>query len=127
MREIRALVAANVAAPNGHYSHAMAHGDVLYLSGQLGRGPDMSDADAGDIHAQARRCLANIAAILKTAGVDMSNLLKVTVYITDVDHWPAVDAEYRRALGDHRPARAVVPVGPMHYGSLIEIDAIAAL
>ena len=127
MREIRALVAANVATPNGHYSHAMAHGDVLYISGQLGRGPDMSDADVGDIHAQAWRCLANIAAILKTAGVDMSNLLKVTVYITDVDHWPAVDAEYRRALGDHRPARAVVPVGPMHYGSLIEIDAIAAL
>jgi 2-iminobutanoate/2-iminopropanoate deaminase len=127
MPEIRALVASSVPTPNGHYSHAIVHNDVIYVSGQLGRGPNMSDAEAGDIRAQARRSLANIAAILKTAGVDMSCLLKVTVYITDVDHWPAVDAEYRHALGDHRPARAVVPVGPMHYGSLIEIDAIAAL
>ncbi len=105
----------------------MAHGDVLYISGQLGRGPNMSDADAGDIRAQTRRSLANVAAILEAAGVDLSRLLKVTVYIAGIEHWPAVDAEYRRALGDHRPARAVVPVGPMHYGSLIEIDAIAAL
>ena len=127
MPEVRALVAASLPTPNGHYSHAMAHGDVLYISGQLGRGPNMSDADAGDIRAQTRRSLANVAAILEAAGVDMSSLLKVTVYITHIEHWPAVDAEYRRALGDHRPARAVVPIGPMHYGSLIEIDAVAAL
>jgi reactive intermediate/imine deaminase len=127
MPEIRALEAENLPTPNGHYSHAMAHGEVLYISGQLGRGPDMSDGEAGDIRAQARRSLANIAAILETAGVGMSRLLKVTIYIADIEHWPAVDAEYRLALGDHRPARAVVPIGPMHYGSLIEIDAIAAL
>ncbi len=127
MREIRPLVASNVATPNGHYSHAVAHGGVLYVSGQLGRGPNLSDEEAGDIRAQARRSLANVAAILAAAGLDMSRLLKVTLYIADIEHWPAVDAEYRQALGDHRPARAVVPVGLMHFGSLIEIDAIAAL
>ena len=71
--------------------------------------------------------LANVAAILRAAGSDLSRLLKVTVYISDMDMWGAVNQVYARVLGDHRPARAIVPVKELHYGFQIEIEAIAAL
>lgn len=117
------------AAPpvNGHYSQAMAHNGTVYVSGQLGRGPGMSDEEAGDITAQTRRALNSVRAIVLAAGSDMSHVLKMTVFVADVSQWPAVNAEYEKALGTHRPARAIVPTGPLHFGALVEIDAIAAV
>ena len=117
------------AAPpvNGHYSQAMVHGETVYVSGQLGRGPRMSDEEAGDITAQTRRALAAVKAIVLAAGSDMSHVLKMTVYVSDVALWPAVNAEDEKALGVHRPARAIVPTNALHFGALVEIDAIAAV
>lgn len=114
-------------APAGHYSPGVVHGGVVYVSGQLGRGPDMSDAVAGDIAQQTQRALAGVAEVLRAAGSDMSKLLKVNLYLSDVALWGAVNATYRQVLGEHRPARAIVPTGQLHYNALIEIDAIAAV
>ena len=127
MKQIEVIEVDDAPAPNGHYSHAIACDGVVFVSGQLGRGPGMSDAEAGDIVAQTRRSLAGIDAILRASGSELSRLLKVNVYVTDIANWPAVNAVYREVLAAHRPARAVIAVGPLHFGALIEIDAIAAI
>jgi 2-iminobutanoate/2-iminopropanoate deaminase len=116
-----------IPSPAGHYSHGVAYAGLLYISGQLGRTAHMTDESAGDITAQTRRALEGIATVARAAGSDLSKLLKVSVYVTDVAHWQAVNAEYARVLGNHRPARTVIPVGPLHHRALIEIDAILAL
>jgi 2-iminobutanoate/2-iminopropanoate deaminase len=120
------LISDGLPRPGGHYSHAVVHGDTVYIAGQLGRDPSIAETEAGDISTQTRRCLTRIAAALRAAGSDLDRLLKVTIYISDLSHWPAVNAVYAEMLGDHRPARAVVPVGHLHFGALLEIDAIAA-
>jgi 2-iminobutanoate/2-iminopropanoate deaminase len=116
-----------IAPPGGHYSHAIVHEGTVYVSGQLGRGPGMTDSEAGDIGAQTRGCLGNIEAILRAAGSDLQQLLKVTIYVSDISMWPTVNVIYAQILGTHRPARAVVPTPELHFGALIEIEAIAAV
>jgi len=121
------VTATDLPAPAGHYSYAVAYGGLLYISGQLGRSQDMTDEVAGDASVQTRRALSAIITIARSAGSDIFRLLKVNVYVTDVALWPAVNAEYAAIFGVHRPARAVIPVNPLHYGALVEIDAIAAM
>ncbi len=81
----------------------------------------------GSIEAQTERTLRNIEAILNAANSDLSRVLKMTVYVSDISQWPAVNATYARVMGDHKPARTIVPVKELHYGFLIEIDVIAAV
>lgn len=112
--------------PNGHYAYAVEHGGVIYLAGQLGRGPKMTDAEAGDIARQTRFCLEKITKVLRAANSDLSRLLKVNVTLVNVEDWPAVNAVYAEVLGTHKPARAVIAAKELHFGALIEIEAIAA-
>ncbi len=117
----------NAPAPAGHYSQAVVHNGLVYVAGQLPITPDkVKHADA-PIEAQARIVLANLQAILEAAGTDKSRLVQVTVYITDLENWAAVNTVYAEFMGDHRPARAIVPVKELHYGLQIEIQAVAAL
>ncbi len=81
----------------------------------------------GDAGAQTRRALENVARILEAAGSSLQHTLQVTVYVTDIAHWPAVNEAYAEVMGAHRPARAVVPVGPLKGDFVVEIQAIAAL
>jgi len=69
----------------------------------------------------------NVAAILEASGSGTDLILKATVYIADIAHWPAFNAIYAERLGAHRPARTVVPVAQLHYGYLVEMDAVAAV
>ena len=77
--------------------------------------------------AQARQAIANVLAIIEAAGSSRERLLKVTVYVAGIEHWPRFNAIYAELIGSHRPARTVVPVAELHYGYLVEIDAVAAL
>jgi 2-iminobutanoate/2-iminopropanoate deaminase len=113
--------------PAGHYSQAIVHHDVVYIAGQLPIVPGRQDRQVGSIEAQTRQTLANLDAILQAAGSSRDRVLRVTVYVSDVKLWPSVNAEYAAFFGDHRPARTVVPVGKLHYGFDIELDAIAAI
>ena len=79
------------------------------------------------IEEQVRQALANIATILDAGGSSLDRILRATVYITDVASWPRVNTAYAEVMGEHRPARTVVPVPELHYGYLVEIDVIAAL
>ena len=114
-------------AARGHYSQAIVHGGLVYVAGQLPIVPADPDRRLADFEAQADQVLSNVLAILEAAGSGAEHILRATVYIADVAHWPAFNAVYARRLGPHRPARTVVPVAQLHYGYLVEMDAIAAL
>ncbi|UOP10181.1 RidA family protein [Pseudomonas palleroniana] len=114
----------NAAAPGGHYSQAVLHKGVLYVSGQLPVRANGEHSADQPFEVQASIVLDNLMAILSAAGRSASDLLKVTVYVVGVEHWAAFDRVYTRYLGEHRPARAVVPVAGLHHGYLIEIEAV---
>ena len=117
------------AAPvaRGHYSQAIVHDGLVYVAGQLPIVPGDPDVRLEGFEAQARQVIRNVAAILEAAGSGTDRILRATVYIADVAHWPAFNAIYAEMLGAHKPARTVVPVAHLHYGYLVEMDAIAAI
>ena len=124
--EIRTVLTDSAPAPGGHYSQAVVYNGLVFVAGQLAikaNGERVLDS----IEAQTEQALANVAAILRAAGSDLNRLLKVTIYVSDIDLWGAVNQVYARVMGDHRPSRAIVPVKDLHYGFQIEIEAIAAL
>jgi reactive intermediate/imine deaminase len=111
----------------GHYSQAVVHDGIVYVAGQLPIVPGEPEKQLSTFEEQARRVIDNVIAILVEAGSGADLVLKATVYITDVAHWPAFNAIYAEKLGAHKPARTVVPVAALHYGYLVEMDAIAAV
>lgn len=114
-------------APAGHYAQAIRAGDTLYVSGQLPIRADKAPLEDMGFAAQARQAIANMLAILEAAGGTAEDLCRVTAYIVGVENWPEFNRVYADMLGDARPARTVVPVPELHYGYLVEIDAVAAL
>lgn len=111
--------------PGGHYSQAVSHGGLVYVSGILPIGPD-GVVDAGRPFAAQVACvLANGRAILAAADSGLDKVLKTTVYLADVGLWPEFNRLYGEAMGAHRPARSVVPVPALHHGFLIEIEFVA--
>jgi reactive intermediate/imine deaminase len=111
----------------GHYSQAVVHGGLVYVAGQLPIVPGDPERRLVAFDEQARRVIDNVIAILEAAGSGAERIVKATVYIADVAHWPAFNAIYAEKLGAHKPARTVVPVAQLHYGYLVEMDVIAAL
>lgn len=114
-----------LAPPGGHYRHAVCHGDLVFVSGQLGARPDGTHTANLPFEDQVRQALANLRAALASAGADLDGVLKLTAYIVDVAHWPRFNAVYAEVMGEARPARTVVPVPELHYGYLVELDAFA--
>jgi 2-iminobutanoate/2-iminopropanoate deaminase len=124
--EIRQILTPDAPAPGGHYSQAIVHRGIVYISGQLPIDPRTGEKQLGSIEAQTEQVLKNTSEILRAANSDLSRLLQVTIYITDISLWASVNAVYMKVLGEARPARAVVPVKELHYGFKIEIAAVAA-
>lgn len=120
------VVNPQASSPQGHYSMAIRHKGIVYVSGQLGVRADGSHTTDLPFEEQARQALGNLLAVLASAGLGAQNLLKVTAYIVGVAHWPEFNAVYAEVMGESRPARTVVPVPELHFGYLIEVDAIAA-
>ena len=112
--------------PGGHYSQGVMAGNLLFVSGQLPFSPETGGFPEG-IDAQFVQAMRNVEAVLKAAGATLENLVNVQIFITDVAHWPRVNAQYATLLGTHRPARAIIPCGELHYGALVEITAVAEL
>ena len=125
--EIRSVSTPDAPAAGGHYSQAVVHGGLVYVSGQLPIDPATGERRVGTIEEQTEQVLRNVEAILNAAGSGLERVLKMTVYVSDIEHWSKVNEVYARVLGAHRPARAVVPVGELHYGFQIEVEAVAAL
>ena len=116
-------------AAGGHYSQAIVHAGLVYVAGQLPLVP--ADAQrrlaSASFEEQAEQVISNVIAVVEAAGSGLERILRTTVYVAGMEHWPAFNAIYARRLGSHRPARTVVPVPGLHYGFLVEMDAIAAL
>ncbi len=122
----RAIVTGAAPSPRGFYSQAVQAGPFLFISGQLPI--DNAGKLVGTTPAeQTRQAMSNVRAILSAAGAAFADLVQVTVYVSDIAHWPEVNDAYQQCLGDVPvpPARAVVPVKELHYGALVEIQAIA--
>jgi 2-iminobutanoate/2-iminopropanoate deaminase len=124
--EIKRIYTPNAPKPRGHYSQATVYNGLVFVAGQLSIDPKTGEKKLGSIEEQTEQALSNVHAILEAAGSDWSRVLKMTVYVSDINLWDAVNKVYSRVLGEHRPARAVIPTGDLHYGFLIEIEAIAA-
>jgi len=123
---ISSISTANAPPPAGHYSQAIVHGGLVYISGQLPIHAETGEKCSGSIEEQTQIALENVAAILEAAGSGIHRVLKTTVYVSDVSLWPQVNEVYARFFGEHRPARAVVPSRDLHFGFKVEIEAIAA-
>lgn len=113
--------------PAGHYSQAVVHNGLVFVSGQLPVDPKTGEKRVGTIEEQTERALKNVAAILEAAGSGIERVLKTTVYISDIALWDRVNTVYGAFFGSHRPARAVVPTRELHFGFQIEIEAVAAV
>ena len=112
--------------PKGHYSPGVEHNGLIFVSGQLPMDLKTREPFTGAIEEQTELALRNVEAVLKAAGSDLRHVLQFTIYVSDMELWGAVNEAYARVMGDHRPARAIVPVKDLHFGTKIEIQAIAA-
>jgi 2-iminobutanoate/2-iminopropanoate deaminase len=125
---MKAVTAADAPAPVGPYSQAVAHGELLFVSGQIPLDPKTSALVEGDIEAQTERVIENLHAVLKAAGTSLERVVRTTVYVTDLALFRRVNEVYARFFrGDPAPARATVQVVALPLGAQVEIDAIAAL
>jgi len=115
----------NALIPAGHYSQAVVHNDMVYISGQLSVDPETGEKVFGSIEEQLTVVLGNIKLILEEANSSIDKVIKVTIYIPDVSLWGQVDKIYADFFGSHKPARVVVPTRELHYGLGIEVDVIA--
>lgn len=111
----------------GPYSQAIRAGDWIYCSGQIALDPETGDLVDGDVTRQTEQVLDNLAAVLGEAGASLSQVVKTTVYLADMDRFAAMNEVYGTRFGDHRPARATVEVSALPGGVEVEIDAVAFL
>ena len=109
----------------GHYSPGIVSNGLLFISGQLSIDPDTRQVAQGGIEEHTRLALNNLDRVLKEAGVERSSVVQCRVYVSDIDDWDKVNVIYSEFFGEHKPARIVVPVSKLHFGCLIEIEAIA--
>jgi 2-iminobutanoate/2-iminopropanoate deaminase len=124
---VKIIKTENAAPAGGHYVQATVFQNQVYVSGQLPVRTNGQHTNTESFEVQARQALSNLLAIVEAAGSNPAHILKVTVYLVGVVHWPAFNVIYAEMLGDIKPARSVVPVPELHHGYLIEIDAIAAI
>jgi len=125
--ELKLLFTENAPKPAGHYSQGVAAGNLLYVSGQLPVNPETGEKITSSIEEQTLQVLKNVEAVLLSGGSSIDNVIKTTVYISDISLWDRVNKVYSEFFKDHKPARAVVPTKELHYGFKIEIEAIGII
>jgi 2-iminobutanoate/2-iminopropanoate deaminase len=124
---LRSVQTDRAPAAIGPYSQAIAANGFLFTAGQIPLDPATGQVITGDVTAQTERVLANLGAVLEAAGTSWAAVVKTTVFLHDMNDFPAVNQVYARVLGAARPARSTVQVAALPRGVLVEIDAIAAL
>lgn len=121
-----ALVNAPAApAAIGPYSHAAEVDGLLFCSGQVPLDPETMVLVEGGIEAQTRQVLANLKAVLSARNTDLSQVVKTTIFLTEMADFPIVNEIYAEAFGEHKPARATVQVAGLPLGALVEIECVA--
>ena len=111
----------------GPYSQAIKVGNLLFVSGQIPLDPQSGQLVPGDIRAQTRQVLTNLAAILNAAGSSLARVAKTTVYLKDLSEFAAMNEIYAGFFGENPPARATVEVARLPRNAAVEIDLIAEI
>ncbi len=111
--------------PAGPYSHAIRTGDLIFLSGQTGTKDPATGQSLEGVEAQAQQVLANLETVLKSAGLSLANVVKTTIFLTDINDFAAVNGVYGKVMGDSPPARTTVAVAALPGGAAVEIEVIA--
>lgn len=112
---------------NGHYSHAIVSGGLVFCAGQTPVNPATNEIVEGGFEAQVRQSLDNLSLVLKAAGSDLNLTLKTTVFLKDMANLATMDAIYRTYFADPAPARSTIEVARLPKDSLVEIELVAAL
>jgi 2-iminobutanoate/2-iminopropanoate deaminase len=123
MREI--IETRNAPAPIGPYSQAIRVDGFIFVSGQIPLDPVTGVVVPGDIADQTRQVMNNLAAILESAGSGLAKIVKTTVFLANLDHFPRFNQVYGEFLGEAKPARATVQVSRLPKEALLQVDAIA--
>jgi 2-iminobutanoate/2-iminopropanoate deaminase len=124
MREI--VTTDRAPKPIGPYSQAVKTNGFLYLSGQVALDPKTNEMSTGDIRQQTERVLENIKGILEAAGSNLHHVIKTTVFLKDMNEFPAMNEVYGRYFTSALPARSTVQVSRLPKDALVEIEVIAA-
>ena len=111
----------------GPYSQGVVANGFLFTAGQIAIDPASGQVIAGDVRAQTERVMSNLGAVLATVNATWKDIVKTTVFLHDMNDFPAVNEVYGRALGDARPARSTVQVSALPRGVLVEIEAVVAI
>lgn len=116
------------AAPSaiGPYSQAVGFNGLLFLSGQIGLDPETGDLVDGGVEEEVTQIMANLSAVLQGAGLNLSHVLRTTIYVSDMDEYDTVNEVYGRYFDTNPPARATVEVSELPRSASVEIDMIAA-
>jgi 2-iminobutanoate/2-iminopropanoate deaminase len=114
----------NAPKPVGPYSQAVKAGGMLFVSGQAGINPETGAKVSGGIKKETDQTLKNIEAIITEAGLSLHNVVKVTVYLKDINDFSAMNEVYSQFFSEHKPARACIEAN-LVKDFLVEIDAIA--
>lgn len=125
MAEIRLVTASDLPAPGGHYSHAAVAGGLVFISGLLPVDPAGNALADEPFGVQVTQVFHNLDTVLTSCGSSRSQLAQIRVYLTDVGLWGPFNALYADWMGDHRPARCIVPVPALHFGVALELEAVA--
>ena len=112
-------------APVGPYSQALRAGPWLFLSGQIPLDPATGQLVTGTIESETQRVLDNLRAVLAADGLSFADVVKTTVFMTDLGDFPKMNEVYAKAFGEARPARATVQVSALPKGARVEIEAVA--
>jgi 2-iminobutanoate/2-iminopropanoate deaminase len=122
---MKAIATPHAPVPVAAYSQAIEAAGFVFTAGQVGIDPATGILALG-LDAQATAAFSNIAAVLRAAGLGPADVVKVTIFMTDLAHFTRVNAIYEGFVGTHRPARSTVGVASLPLGALIEVEAIAA-
>ena len=109
------------------YSQGVVHGDLVFVSGQLGVDPESGEVVEGGIGPQTERVMQNLSAVLEAAGSSLANALSVSIFIVDLGDFAALNEVYAKHVGPDFPARATVQIGALPSGALVEIAVVAHL
>ncbi len=123
----RSVTALGAPGAVGPYSHGIVSGGLLFCSGQVPLDPDTNTLVAGTIGDRTRRCLDNLTAVCAAAGAQLSDAVRLTVYVTDMGDFAQVNEAYGRYFPSDPPARVAIGVAALPLGADVEIDAVVAL
>ncbi|MGH2356769.1 MAG: RidA family protein [Candidatus Limnocylindria bacterium] len=125
MTERQAISTPDAPAAVGPYSQAIRAGDFIFAAGQIGTDPVSGELVGASVTDQARQVLANLQAILITAGSGLDRAVKTTVFLTDIGDWPAVNEVYAELMPQPYPARSAFAVRDLPKGAKVEIECVA--